>query len=514
MGGSSAINAQALIPRSASDVDRWEQLGNPEWNYETLKPYLDKWYKLSLPSQHTSEHLHISWTDAGHLKGPVNASFGGVKEDYFPDAWVRTFETLRHELTADPFKGNSIGLYNGPPTIENSTKTRSYADVAYYQPVASRPNLQLMTGVTVLEIIISDDLRATGVKYTQDGVEKTLESKKEILLSAGVFNSPKLLELSGIGDASILKSKGINTKFDNKYVGTNLQDHVLNGISYEVRAGIATVDDLLRGDQATIAAAMNAYHTNKTGPLASSGVTSFAYLAPEFVGDDSDGRTFLLKMLENPQISHPLDAERYTFAKKLLSEMDEGTSQKFFFAAQSNVVDRDTTGSISDGLKEGNFITLVAALSHPLSSGTTHISSSDASEKPVIDHKYLSNPFDMELHARHIIFLERLAAAEPMASLLKPKGARNHPAAFVGDDLKKAKEFSRLGASTNWHSVGTCAMAPEASGGVVDSKFQVYGVKNLRIVDASIFPFIPQSNTQSMVYAVAERATDVLKRAM
>ncbi|PVI01620.1 GMC oxidoreductase [Periconia macrospinosa] len=514
LGGSSAVNAQALIPPSASDVNRWQELGNLEWNYQTLKPYLDKWFKLSLPSQEVSEHLQISWADAEPFQGAVNASFAGAKADPLPNAWVKTFETLNHRLTANPFDGHSIGAYNGPSTIDNTTKTRSYSDVAYYQPVATRPNLQLITGVSVSEIIIDDALRATGVKYTQDGIEKTVQARTDIILSAGVFNSPKLLELSGVGDPSILNSSGINVKVDNKYVGTNLQDHVVNGISYEVKDGITTGDDLLRGDQATLAAAMAAYQTNQTGPLVSSGITSFAYLPTQFSGEDSNSRSALLDMLANPQLNHPLDAQRYSFARKLLSEMSEGTAQYFLFAAQTNAVGRNTNESIAVGLQEGNFITLVAGLSHPISSGTVHISSSNPADKPTIDHQYLSNSFDVELHARHITFLEKLAATEPMASLLKPNGARNHPAAFIGADIDKAKEYAKVGASTNWHSVGTCAMAPAHLGGVVDSNFNVYGVKGLRIVDASVIPFVPQSNTQSMVYAIAERAADLIKKSI
>ncbi|KAF2877677.1 glucose-methanol-choline oxidoreductase, partial [Massariosphaeria phaeospora] len=153
-------------------------------------------------------------------------------------------------------------------------------------------------------------------------------------------------------------------------------------------------------------------------------------------------------------------------------------------------------------------ITLATALSHPLSTGTVYIVSSSATAPPAVDHRYLTNAIDLELHARHVRYLESVAAAAPFStSILKPNGKRNDPRAFFEGSLEKATEFVKLASTTNWHSVGTCAMAPRERGDVVDPSFCVYGVKGLRVIDTSVFPLIPQSNTQSLVYVVAERAS-------
>jgi choline dehydrogenase-like flavoprotein len=521
LGGSSAINAEALIPPSASDINAWEKLGNSGWNYQTLKPYLDKYFTLTRPDSATAEHLHLSWlpADLSRFSGPIKASFAGAKEDPLSSAWVETFENLGHPLTSSPFDGKSIGAYNGASTIDAASKTRSYSNSAYYLPVANRTNLHILTGATAKRILFSptggqQGLKATAVEYIQNGTTQSVNATKEIIISAGTFNSPKILELSGVGDPAILEPHGIAVKIANKYVGTNLQDHLLNGISFEVKDGIATGDNLLRGDQATIAAAMGAYEVNKTGPFTSSGITSFAYLPPaDFLnGKNSEDRNKFMNALTTKQGAHPLDIQRSSRLRELVSDLNEGTSQYFLFAAQSNVAGRNTTGGIAEGLQDGNYITLVTALSHPLSTGTVHISSSDVMAKPIIDHKYLSDPLDLELHARQVRYLETIAAAEPMASQLKPGGRRNHPDAFIGNDLEKAKKFAAVGGATNWHSSGTCAMAPKQSGGVVDAQFKVYGVEGLRVVDASIFPLVPQSNLQSMVYAVSERAADIVKQ--
>jgi choline dehydrogenase-like flavoprotein len=527
LGGSSAINCGVLSPPAGSDVDYWENF-NQGWNYRSLQPYLNRYFNLAKPDDELAEHLGIglgrrSWLDGheGSDDGPVRASFAGAKEDPLPKAWVETFKKLKEPLWGNPFDGLGVGGYNGVSTVDAETKTRSHAGSAYYAPVMERKNLHLQTGAIVEKIVFErngdaeEEPHAIGVEYSQDGNHKTAFARREVILSAGVFNSPKILELSGIGDASILGPLGIDVKVNNRYVGTNLQDHLLNGISFEVKEGVQTGDDLLRGDQEKFEAAMHAYQSAKQGPLCSSGITSFAHLTPERqVHKPQDILHPSIYWRNKEMEAHPLDLARrrwQLFDILVRHSSEKGTGQYFVFSAQTNVVGRDTVGSISDNLRPGNFITLAVALSHPLSTGTCHIASANPEDKPIIDHQYCSDPADLELQARHVLFLERIAATEPLSTFLKPGGERNHPAAFIGDDLEKAKEYVKTGATSNWHSVGTCAMASREMGGVVDAEFKVHGVRGLRVVDASVVPIIPQCNTQSIVYAVAERAADVIK---
>jgi choline dehydrogenase-like flavoprotein len=127
-------------------------------------------------------------------------------------------------------------------------------------PVADRPSLTVYTQATARRVILGeDDHTATGVEFVQRNVTKTITAKKEIVLSAGALNSPKLLELSGIGDPDVLQAAGVDVKVSNPYVSTNLQDHLLCGISFEVIEGIATGDDLLRNDPAAVQAATELY---------------------------------------------------------------------------------------------------------------------------------------------------------------------------------------------------------------------------------------------------------------
>jgi choline dehydrogenase-like flavoprotein len=136
-------------------------------------------------------------------------------------------------MTKDPFSGDGFGGYTNAATIVPVTKTRSYATNAYYEPVPERPNLQVITGALVERILLETagpaDHRATAVKYQKDGTIETAKARREVILSAGTFNSPKILELSGIGSACTLERHQIPVVINNADVGENRQDHGLSG---------------------------------------------------------------------------------------------------------------------------------------------------------------------------------------------------------------------------------------------------------------------------------------------
>lgn len=159
---------------------------------------------------------------------------------------------------------------------------------------------------------------------------------------------------------------------------------------------------------------------------------------------------------------------------------------------------------------DGNYISIVSVLNHPLSRGSVHIQSSDPTSQPILDPKYFSHPLDLELHSRHVLWLETLVATEPMASLLKKDGRKIHVEKAV-KDLETAKKMVKELFISHYHVTSTCSMLPQRLGGVVNDRLLVYGVRSLRIVDASIMPMIPRGNTQATVYAIAERASDIIK---
>jgi choline dehydrogenase-like flavoprotein len=230
------------------------------------------------------------------------------------------------------------------------------------------------------------------------------------------------------------------------------------------------------------------------------GINSFAYFPTIDFVNDRLVRHAALKSLYKEETRHPLDAARIENLGRLIHKGEEGTGRYFVFQAQT----------LGPHPIPGNFITLAVALSHPLSTGTVHITSSNANLLPSVDHRYLTNTIDLELHARHVRYLETIAGTAPLSGVLKPGGRRNDERTVFNSSLEKATEYVKLASTTNWHSVGTCAMAPREKGGVVGSDLRVHGVKGLRIVDASVIPLIPQSNTQSLVYVIADRASELI----
>ncbi|TQS32053.1 hypothetical protein Golomagni_07644, partial [Golovinomyces magnicellulatus] len=163
------------------------------------------------------------------------------------------------------------------------------------------------------------------------------------------------------------------------------------------------------------------------------------------------------------------------------------------------------------GMKEdGHYTTIAASLSHPFSRGSIHIKSADPTDKPAIDPKYLSNPLDLEILARHLLFVETVAKTEPLASQLKKDGRRVPPNARI-HTLEEAKKLIVDTVVSTYHPTSTCPMLPRELGGVVDNQLKVYGTSNVRVCDASVFPIIPRGNIQTSVYAVAEKGADIIR---
>jgi choline dehydrogenase-like flavoprotein len=147
-------------------------------------------------------------------------------------------------------------------------------------------------------------------------------------------------------------------------------------------------------------------------------------------------------------------------------------------------------------------------LSRPLSRGTVHIQSNNSSAPPTIDPRYLTNPIDMEVLAQHMLAIEGIASAPLFSKLLKSPLRRGNPASHL-ISTEAAKQYLRDNVISMWHVGCTFAMLPKAKGGVVSSDLRVYGVENLRVVDASALPAISTANLQATVYGFAERLSDI-----
>lgn len=489
-------------------------MGNQGWDFEALAPYYRKFHTFNRPSKETEKALATDYIDKelSGKAGPIQASF---PEFHGPlgKAWPETFKNLDFAMTTDPLSGQSSGGFSYLSSVDPKTWERSYAGSAYYAPVADRPNLHLLTDSLVEKIVLDksgSDVVATGVKFTRDGKSEVRKARKEVLLCAGVFQSPQLLELSGIGSPKLLQTHKIDTVVENRNVGENLQDHPMSGMSFEVVDGLPTID-MIR-DPAVIQGAIEAYQSARAGPL-TSGFHSVASLpVVEFLSEK--GKAELTQLLDahthTPMLSQYASlSTQHAILRSILESPSDGSviigmgaSQLHFHASlQKDIY------AITD---PANYISFLVALAHPYSRGTVHIASPSASDPPTIDPRYLSHPLDLEILTRQVRYVPTIAATQPLASLIK-EGGEFLPKGMDISTLYAAKEHVKRNLITNNHPCGTCAMLPREGGGVVDERLKVHGVKKLRIIDASIFPMIPRGNIQSSVYAVAEKAADLIK---
>lgn len=520
LGGTSAINGQAYVANSRSNVDSWGKLGNPGWDWATVQPYYQKSCTLNLPSEEKRLELGLEYIDpTAHAEnGPLQISFPDRLQDPVAHAWVETFKKMGLFPSGDPYSGLAVGGFTNPSSINANSKSRSYSANSYYFPIKDRTNLRVVTDALAEKVIFDEpaggDVVAKGVHYVKDGQPYVVQALREVIISAGVFNSPKILELSGIGSRDLLERQGIQTVIENPNVGENLQDHLFSGVFYEVQDFVKTKDDFMRGDKEGIGAAMVDYQTQKSGTFTVGGNYSGALLPlPDFSHPETGPAelAMVLKMIPSePNPGYPFSGELATHVKSILQDPAEATGGYFSFLAQA-----DLKSSEGEAQKQmpGNYLTIAVGLMNPLSRGSSHIASADPIIPPTIDPRYLTHPLDLELLARHTRFIETIAASEPLASMLKPGGNRSPdlPGDLRKVPLEKVKEYVKSHCKSTFHPTSTCAMMPREKGGVVDARLRVWGTKNLRIVDASIIPISPRGNTQSTVYAIAERAADLIK---
>ncbi|CAJ2507191.1 Uu.00g083770.m01.CDS01 [Anthostomella pinea] len=505
LGGSSAVNGFAFLPNSRANIDAWADLGNPGWDWSSFTKSMSLFSlaKSAKPDGHSPLQLTIPDEDSE-----------------WPRVWRETLANLGYPEATDPFSEKIVGSLMGPETI-GLDKKRSFSANAYLSDsVQSRSNLTIWSDVLVEKIIFdnSETVIARAIQYSegQGQQTKTVEARKEIVLSAGAINSPRLLEHSGIGDADRLRRLGIDVLIDNPNVGENLQNHPMCSLSFEAvgEDRFQTIDQLLRKDPDAIAAAQKAY-SEGTGPASRSNLNILAQLS-------LPGSTPLDGNLDStlPGIgsaTDPMGKAQESFVRAVLTSPKEASG--CYMTAPGFVSFAGDGTAVPPPVGTSRFFTIAVHLAHPLSRGSVHITSPsrpDSSSGVSIDPNYFSHPLDLEILARHVQLIETIAMTEPLSNHLKSDGQRgpDMPAPGGFADLQTAKDFLLKRAKGAHHWTGSCSMMPRESGGVIDHELRVYGCRNLRVCDASIMPISPRSNIQGVVYAVAEHGAQIMKATM
>lgn len=329
------------MANSKAAVDAWAQFGSPGWDWQSMEPYFKKFHTLSRPSPAASEHLRLDYIneDVRATSGPIQASFPEETDDPLPTAWVDTLSRLGWPASGDHFSGDFVGGYINAMSIEPDSRTRSDAVTAYYAPAKARPNLHVVTGTVAQKIIFDTSNKvpkAVGVLVQKGGKITMVEATKEVILAAGTVGTPKLLELSGVGDQSLLESFGIPVVVHNPNVGENLQDHPNVGVSFEVGEGIKTMDGLSRQEPEAIGAAMQEYMTTKKGPFALGGNYAGSLIpVPDFVeGPEAEATLkMVLQGLDNAVPTGDFSPYHAEFVRSILGRRTEGAGNLFTYAA-------------------------------------------------------------------------------------------------------------------------------------------------------------------------------------
>ncbi|KAK8029811.1 GMC oxidoreductase [Apiospora rasikravindrae] len=491
LGGSSAVNSFLFTNTSKETVDGWKDLGNEGWDYASYEKALKKSFTL---------HKSSGGTEGD---GPLQLTLG-TSEGVWEKAWIQGLVSVGFPET-DPISGRVGGVNIAAESIDPKTKQRSYATNAYLDPIRNRSNLTVRTGTTVNKVLLDKsssggDAVAKGVQYTSKGGDlQIVEARKEVILTAGAINSPRLLELSGVGGAQLLQSLGIDVVVDNPHVGENLQNHVFTGLVFEAKDDVYTIDDFFRQDPKAVGAAMEDYGTKGTGPMSTSNMVTMAQLPlPEF--------HTLHVHPPLPPTTPAFVAAHEKFVRSVLTNPSSALGNYVFGPAYAPFDVPENPAHRAPG----KWVSVAIELSHPLSRGSSHVTSAAASQVGTsegvrVDCRYLSHPLDLEVLARQVRFTEDVVSrAEPITRHLKPYTKR-----FT--DLDTAKDYVRRSANGAYHYTGTCAMMSRDLGGVVDSRLRVYGVSNLRVCDASVIPLEPTANPQAVVYGVAELASSFIK---
>lgn len=450
IGGSSSINAMVYIRGQADDYNDWCDLGNPGWGWDDVLPYFKK-------SETNSDGGNVYRGDSGPLY--VN----NVSRDYHPlcDTFIEAAKQTGFNYNPD-FNGETqegVGYYQ----ITTKNGKRMSAARAYLHPARQRKNCQLRSQAHVTRILF-ENRKAIGVEFQQHGKLLTAKARLEVIVSGGAINSPQLLQLSGIGPQQLLKDQGVSVVHDSPAVGQNMQEHL--AYTHFYRSRVPTLNNQLNPWWGKMLAGIQYLLTRK-------GILSLSVnQAGGFVKS-------------NPQRPRP--------------------NLQMYFAAMTYTTAPPGERPLMAPDPYPGFLNGFGQL-RPKSRGYLQINSSDPFQAPKIVPNYLSEQEDVVEMLEGVRLLREMAKTPALSAIIKNEMT---PGLNINSDDDLIDDI-RQRSSTVFHPTSTCMMGPQAETAVVDNSCRVYGVENLRVVDASVFPTVISGNTNAPVIMVAEKAADII----
>jgi len=448
LGGSSSINGLLYIRGQQADYDGWRQLGCEGWGWDDVAPY----FKRSENQERGADDLH-------GVGGPLNVS-DVTQTHEVSNAVVEACAQAGIPRNPDVNGVAQEGAGYYQLTVRNGQ--RCSAAVAYLHPVMGRANLRVETRSLATRVLFAGR-RAIGVEYIKNGQRLIARARREVILAGGAINSPHLLQLSGLGPGQLLRRHGVEVLADLPGVGENLQDHYVMGVTYRLKAGTVSVNELTRGPRFLREVLKYAFQRKGLLTLSAAHIAAFCKSRPDLAGPDL--QFHILPATQN------LEA---VLAGKMELDTQPG-------------------------------LTLAVCQLRPESRGTICIKSADPTVYPAIVPNYLSDPLDREVAVAGLKWGRRIAQQPALAPWIEEETL---PGANATTD-QALLDYARVVGSTIYHPVGTCQMGhgPQA---VVDAQLRVHGIEGLRVVDASVMPRLISGNTNAPTMMIAEKASDMI----
>ncbi|KAK2761653.1 hypothetical protein FQN54_001481 [Arachnomyces sp. PD_36] len=496
VGGGTVINGLFFDRGSAADYDAWEELGNPGWGWDDLLPYFRKSETFTPANEEVSEEYSISWDVTVHgTSGPVQASYPVFLYESIMDSenFISGWHDLGISTPVDPNGGDAYGVFWAPGSLDPKDETRSYARTAHYDRVIDgRPNYHILTDNAVLKAIFEED-RAVGVDYIDRETKEvhSIEAAREVIVAAGAVHTPQILQLSGIGPKDLLESFDIETIVDLPGVGQNFQDHPTLYLNYDFQSNIVPNADTLETNETWAAEQLALYWEKREGAYTQihQGGNTVAFLP-------------MPNLTSNYQDIIDRSASQF--------ESNDKDPVAIGYQAQREIILRhysSTTSSVAEwGWSTSS--TVVITNVKPLSRGSILINGTEPLTPPLVNYNTFSDPTDIDILIAGVRKNRELMDTPAMQELTPIELV---PGLNVTTDEQIIEVLREQGVPTYSHLAGTCAMMKREMGGVVDTELRVYGTRGLRVVDASMMPITPATHTSSTVYAVAEKAADIIK---
>ncbi|QUT07838.1 GMC family oxidoreductase N-terminal domain-containing protein [Sphingobium phenoxybenzoativorans] len=445
LGGSSSVNGMLYVRGHPSDYDRWEAAGCTGWGWSSMRPVFE-----------AMESIFEERADRRSGNGPLKVTLRAESGNSLSEGFIQAAQSIGLPRFLNNNEASDGGVGYQPASIWRGR--RQSAAKAFLHPVRSRSNLHIATNTVALRIAF-EGTKATGVWLKGPKGEYLADAGREVILSGGSIETPKLLQLSGVGPAGLLSGLDIPVIADRSEVGENLREHFLLPNVYRVTEGSFNKD--FRG--ARLLVNVLKYALTGSGPMASAVADVVAYAK-------TDDR------LTRPDVQIGLGLQS-------LLPSEHGV-----------------------GVMREPGISLVSYLMHPQSRGSVRINSADVDAPPSIDPNYLDVEAD-RVAAVAILKLNRELMSQPALRRLVVEELV--PGPDVANDDQQILDFVRRSGSTGFHVSCTCRMGADDQS-VVDPKLRVRGVSGLRIADTSIMPELTSGNTNAPAMAIGWRAADII----